>query len=319
MKRTEEFVSKFRIINTDWSVWQYANYKCLDAEPTEPEYIYIYVDNDRALISRPFSVLSFRFVICGDHPTFPCVGLLSSHWCFTFSLLMVQMIHICRRVSSSMFARMKSSFRQSGVFFPSSSVIVNTGAWHARKIFSPQNMQVTASSKTLMHFNKPVMRPKKTRKVRSFSRDESMASNGQRSSAVSLDLMHMKAKPHKSMERKLLRMTGSLRGAWEGNCCGVLSQTRSFTWSWHRKSNSFRGKVQLPDDILHSSAPVGVVSDRKSSWNMMGPMKSVSPVENLSHPRQSLEVSEEPCCSCHGMSIFFWTFIVHVVNLTKIG
>lgn len=117
MKRPEEFVSKFRIINTDWSVWQYANYKCLDAEPTEPEYIYIYVDNDRALISRPFSVLSFRFVICGDHPTFPCVGLLSSHWCFTFSLLMVQMIHICRRVSSSMFARMKSSFRQSGVFF----------------------------------------------------------------------------------------------------------------------------------------------------------------------------------------------------------
>ena len=173
-------------------------------------------------------------------------------------------------------------------FSPSSSVIVNTGAWHARKIFSPQNMQVTASSKTLMHFNKPVMRPKKTRKVRSFSRDESMASNDQRSSAVSLDLMHMKAKPHKSMERKLLRMTGSLRGAWEGNCCGVLSQTRSFTWSWHRKSNSFRGKVQLPDDMLHSPAPVGVVSDRKSSWNMMGPMKSVSPVENLSHPRQSL-------------------------------
>ena len=216
-----------------------------------------------------------------------------------------------------MFARMKSRFHQSWVCF-SSSVIVNTGAWHAQKIFSPQKMQVTASSNTLMHFNKPVMMPNKTRKVRSFSRDESMASNGQRNSAVSLDLMHTEAKPHKSMERKLLRMTGSLRGAWEGNCCGVLSQTRSFTWSWHCKSNSFRGKVQLQDHMLHSSAPVGVVSDRKSSWNMMGPMKTVSQVENLSHPRHSLVVSEEPWCSCYSMPIFFWSLIMHVVNLTKI-
>ena len=203
-------------------------------------------------------------------------------------------------------------------FSPSSSVIVNTGAWHARKIFSPQNMQVTASSKTLMHFNKPVMRPKKTRKVRSFSRDESMASNDQRSSAVSLDLMHMKKttqihgketaendrKPSWSVRGQLLWSSISNQKFHLKLASQIQFLSRQGTTPrWHASFTCSGGcclgqKIQLEYD--------GAYEKCISSWK--------------SQPSQTVtEVSEEPWCSCHGMSIFFWTFIVHVVNLTKIG
>ena len=96
-------------------MWQYAN-KCPDAEPTEPEYMQTMTERWSVILFRCCSS-SFHFAICGDPPTFLCVVLFSSRYCFTFLLWCRWCIHVDVRLLSRLL-EWSPDLTSLEVFFP---------------------------------------------------------------------------------------------------------------------------------------------------------------------------------------------------------